>query len=263
MHDEIAAIAPRIQGVFCDIDGTLTDHGTLSSTAYAALWALKNAGIRVVPVTGRPGGWVDLIARMWPVDGVVGENGGLWFWRTDEKLERRFLQSAAERVANRARLTALATGLLEAVPGTALASDQPYRELDLAIDFCEDVPALPDEDADRIRAGFEAAGAVAKISDIHVNGWFGDFDKLTGCRRFVRDRYDEDLDATRDRWIYVGDSANDAPMFGHFPHTVGVANVRRFLSRMDHAPRWITQSPGGAGFAELVRVLVPGFDPVL
>jgi hypothetical protein len=262
VRDEIRAIAPHIRGVFCDIDGTLTNDGRLPAESYAALWALHDAGIRVVPVTGRPGGWVDLIARMWPVDGVVGENGGLWFWRGEGRLERRFLQSAEERSANRVRLTALAESLLELVPGTALASDQPYRELDLAIDFCEDVPALGDDDADRIRAGFEAVGATAKISDIHVNGWFGRFDKLSGCRRFVRDRYDEDLDAMLEQWIYVGDSANDAPMFGHFPYTVGVANVRRFLPRMAHAPRWITERSGGAGFAELVAMLLPDADPV-
>lgn len=258
MFDDLKALSPRIRGVFCDIDGTLTDHGTLSAEAYASLWALHDAGFRVVPVTGRPGGWVDLIARMWPVDGVVGENGGLWFWRDDEKLQRRFLQSPEERAANRERLTALSGELLAAVPGTALASDQPYRELDLAIDYCEDVPALDEAAADAIQKGFSAAGATAKISDIHVNGWFGAFDKLSGCRRFVRDRWDEDLDATRDQWVYVGDSGNDEPMFAHFPHTVGVANVRAFLGRMDAHPRWITDSPFGAGFTEMTAALLAG-----
>jgi HAD superfamily hydrolase (TIGR01484 family) len=256
VNDEVAAIAPRIKGVFCDIDGTLTHDGRLPASAYAALWALREAGLRVVPVTGRPGGWVDLIARMWPVDGVVGENGGLWFWRDQDGVHKRFLQPADERARNRARLTELSVELLRAVPGTALASDQPYRELDLAIDYCEDVPALGEAAADAIQKAFIAAGATAKISDIHVNGWFGDFDKLTGCRRLVRDRWNEDLDATRDSWLYVGDSANDEPMFEHFPYTVGVSNVAAFLSRMEHHPRWITKGPGGEGFAELARMLL-------
>lgn len=245
-----------LRGVLCDIDDTLTHHGRLVPAAFAAMHALQQAGLAVVPVTGRPAGWVDQIARLWPVDGVVGENGGLWFWMDATGLQRRFLQPAAERAANRARLHALGAQILAEVPGCALASDQPYRELDLAVDFCEDVPALPDADIDRILAAFTRAGATAKVSSIHVNGWFGAFDKLTGCRRFVVDRWDRSLDDERDRWVFVGDSANDEPMFAHFPLTVGVANVRRFLPRMAAHPRWITPSEGGHGFAEAVTHLL-------
>ena len=196
------------------------------------------------------------MARLWPVDGVVGENGGLWFWRDEGRMHRRFHQPEPERRRNQQRLRDLGTTILRRVPGTALASDQPYRELDLAIDFCEDVPALGDDAIDAIVATFEEAGAICKVSSIHVNGWFGQFDKLTGVRRFVQDRWGEDLESQLDRWLYVGDSANDEPMFAHFPHTAGVANVRRFLPRMSAHPRWITARPGGLGFADLVdRVL--------
>lgn len=251
--DRIASL----DGVLCDIDDTLTWEGRLVPEAFVALRDLQRAGLRVVPVTGRPAGWVDQIARMWPVDGVVGENGGLWMWMGPEKLERRFLQPAAEREANRARLVELGHRILEEVPGCALASDQPYRELDLAVDFCEDVPPLDDAAIDAILARFRDAGATAKVSSIHVNGWFGQFDKLTGFRGLLRDRWGEDLDAVRDRWIYVGDSANDEPMFAAFPAgSVGVANVRRFLPRMASWPTWITPSPGGHGFAELAHHLL-------
>ncbi len=192
------------------------------------------------------------MARLWPVDGVVGENGGLWFWRDAGEMHRRFAQTDAVRRANRERLLDLGADILRRVPGTALASDQPYRELDLAIDFCEDVPPLDDAAIDRIVACFEHAGAVCKVSSIHVNGWFGDFDKLSGVRAFVRDRWGDDLEEQLDRWLYVGDSANDEPMFAHFPNTAGVANVRRFLPRMKAHPRWITAREGGLGFADLV-----------
>ena len=247
-----SSVCKGLTGVLCDIDDTLTNDGHLGPEAYSALWRLKAAGLRVIPVTGRPGGWVDQIARLWPVDGVVGENGGLWFWLAEGRLQRRFLQDEATRTRHRVLLERLATTILDTVPGCALASDQPYRELDLAVDFCEDVPALSDAAVDRIVAEFEKAGAVAKVSSIHVNGWFGDFDKLTGCRRLVADLYGEDLDATRRSWLYVGDSANDEPMFEHFPNTVGVANVRAFLPRMSAHPRWIASGEGGHGFAEAV-----------
>lgn len=248
-----SAQAKGLVGVFTDVDDTLTEDGRLVPEAFLALAKAQQAGLRVVPITGRPGGWVDQMARMWPVDGVVGENGGLWFYRTAKALERRFLQPADVRAANRAKLDALAESILQAVPGTALASDQPYRDLDLAIDFCEDVPALPDQAIHDIVRCFERAGATCKVSSIHVNGWFGDFDKLTGCRRFLQDRYGEDLDGQAERWLYVGDSANDEPMFDYFPLSVGVANVRRFLPMMDAHPKFITDAEGGDGFAELMQ----------
>lgn len=240
-------------GILCDIDDTLSLHGRLIPSAFAALAAAQEAGLKVIPVTGRPGGWVDHLARMWPVDGVVGENGGLWYFMGDGRLQRRFLQSAAERAENRERLKAVAADILAAVPGTALASDQPYRELDLAIDFCEDVPRLPEPDIDRIVARFEAAGAVCKVSSIHVNGWFGQFDKLSGFQRLAADL---GVSSAPEHWAYVGDSANDAPMFAHFPLSVGVANVDAFLPRIPVWPRYRTSGSGGYGFAQLVDRLL-------
>lgn len=246
-------MARGLAGLLCDIDDTLTWEGRLVPAAFQAMARAREAGLKVIPVTGRPAGWVDHLARMWPVDGVVGENGGLWFWMAGGRLHRGFAQPLAERRANRARLDALAAEILAEVPGTALASDQPYRELDLAIDFCEDVAPLPREAVDRIVAAFERRGATCKVSSIHVNGWYGRFDKLEGFRRLCADL---GLDPTPARWAYAGDSANDAPMFAHFPCSVGVANVDRFLDRLPVWPAWRTPSPGGHGFAELVdRVL--------
>jgi HAD superfamily hydrolase (TIGR01484 family) len=249
-------IAKGLTGIFCDIDDTLTWAGELVPEAFLALHAARASGLRVVPITGRPGGWVDQIARLWPVDGVVGENGGLWFYRHAGRMVRGFLQDAEERARNRARLDAAATRILERVPGCALASDQSYRDLDLAIDFCEDVPRLSAAAIDQIVAEFEAIGATCKVSSIHVNGWFGSFDKLAGCRAFLEERWGEHLDDHLDRWLYVGDSANDEPMFEAFPHSVGVANVREFLPRMASWPTYVTQGNGGHGFAELVDQLL-------
>ena len=194
---------------------------------------------------------------MWPVDGVVGENGGLWFYMRKGKLVRGFLQDAEERATNRSRLDALAGRILEAVPGTALASDQPYRDLDLAVDFCEDVPRLGDDAIDGIVDEFHAAGATCKVSSIHVNGWYGDFDKLRGCRRFMMERFGEDIDEVADQYAYFGDSANDEPMFAHFGVSIGVANVLDFLPRMKHAwPRYVCNASGGHGFAEATAILL-------
>ena len=164
----------------------------------------------------------------------------------------------AERRANRERLAAVAVRVLREVPGTALASDQPYREADIAIDFCEDVPPLPREAVDRIVAIMEAEGLTAKVSSIHVNGWIGRYDKLGMTRRFLSEVFRIDLDAERERFVFAGDSPNDAPMFAFFPHAVGVANVRAFLDRIATPPAWITRAEAGAGFVELADFLLGG-----
>ena len=248
----------RIRGVFTDIDDTITTGGRLTAAAYGALERLRAAGFLVVPITGRPAGWCDHIARMWPVDAVVGENGAFYF-RYDaaaRKLVKRFLASDAERTANRQRLVAVRDRILAAVPGAALASDQLYREADLAIDFCEDVPPLPPADIDRIVALFEAAGATAKVSSIHVNGWFGNYDKLTTSRLMMSELFGVDLETSRDRYVYSGDSPNDAPMFGYFPNAVGVANIADFGDRLTALPAYVTSGRCGAGFVELADALI-------
>ncbi len=248
----------RVQVVLTDIDDTLSTRGRIPAVAYAAMERLTAAGLLVIPITGRPAGWCDHIARMWPVAGVVGENGAFWM-RYDagaRKLVKRFLASDAERTANRAKLAAIGARILAAVPGCALASDQGYRETDLAIDFREDVPPLPPAVIDRIVALMEAEGMTAKISSIHVNGWFGRYDKLAMTRMFLAEACALDLDATRERIVFVGDSPNDAPMFAHFPLAVGVANVREFLDRIATPPVFVTAAEGGEGFAELAAALL-------
>jgi len=248
--------ARRVGALLFDIDDTLTTEGRVTAAAYSALERLKHAGRRVVAVTGRPAGWCDHIARMWPVDAVVGENGAFYFTFAQGRLEKRFQEDAAARAAKRERLDAVAAAILAAVPGCAIASDQPYRETDLAIDYCEDVPPLPLEAAERIAALMRESGLTARVSSIHVNGWFGAYDKLAMTRRLFAERFGQDLDAANREVVFVGDSPNDAPMFGFFEQSVGVANVRRFEERLAAAPKFVTQAEAGAGFAELVYHLL-------
>jgi hypothetical protein len=247
-----------IRYVLTDIDDTLTFQGLLPAAALAAIERLRDAAVAVVPITGRPAGWCDHIARMWPVAAVVGENGA-FYYRYDRglrKMERSYFKTAEARAVDRSRLEALKAEILAEVPGCAVSADQAFRETDLAIDFCEDVPQLSATDVDRIVRMFEAAGARAKISSIHVNGWFGAYDKLTMTRRLFQDAFQEDLEAIKSQVIFAGDSPNDQPMFGFFPNAVGVANVRGFRDRMSTLPAWVTRREGGFGFAELVDILL-------
>src|SRR5436305_9635673 len=205
--------AREVRAVLFDIDDTLTTSGKLTAAAYAALERWHLAGKRAVAVTGRPAGWCDHIARMWPVDGVVGENGAFYFCFPAGQSHRQYRESTQIREQNRKRLAAIAREIIAAVPGSALAADQAYRETDLAIDYCEDVPPLPLAAAERIAELMRAHGLHAKLSSIHVNGWFGDYDKLAMSRRLFASEFELELDRDRDAVVYVGDSPNDAPMF--------------------------------------------------
>jgi HAD superfamily hydrolase (TIGR01484 family) len=250
--------AARIRGVFCDIDDTITTDGRLTADAYRALERLHEAGLAVAPITGRPAGWCDMIARFWPVSGVVGENGAFYFAYDEatQKMIRVFAAGDAERADNRRKLAAIEARILREVPGVAVSADQAYREADLAIDFREDVAELPASAVQRIKRIFEEEGAIAKISSIHVNGWFGRYDKLSMTRRFVTERLRVDLDATKDAFVFVGDSPNDAPMFGFFPNSCGVANVRDFSGRIEAEPAFVAGKRGGAGFVEIVDMIL-------
>lgn len=248
--------AERLRGLLFDIDDTLTTGGRLTAQAYAALERLKRTGRIVVAVTGRPAGWCDHIARMWPVDAVVGENGAFYFRYENGKLRKRFQDPDAVRAAKRARLAAIAERILSTVPGCALASDQAYREADLAVDYCEDVAPLPLEMAERIAELMREAGLTARVSSIHVNGWFGGYDKLAMTKVLFAEKFATDLDAANADYAFAGDSPNDAPMFAYFKNSVGVANIARFAGRLSAQPTYVTQAQAGAGFAELAAHLL-------
>ena len=249
-----------VRGVFSDIDDTLSTRGKITAEAFGALWRLKEAGLKVVIVTGRPAGWCDHIARFWPIDAVIGENGGFYFHYDGSKLQRRFLYSDDERRVFRERLAGLRGKILDEVPGAGIASDQPYREYDLAVDFCEDVEPLTQEQIMRIKELFEQAGAHARISSIHVNGWYGDFDKLSTSRLLANELLGIELDKQREKFIFCGDSPNDEPMFEFFPLSFGMANVRPFLPLMRHGPAYITNGECGSGFCEVVDLVLKQND---
>jgi len=248
----------QIRYVLTDIDDTLTVNGRLPAVVFVAMERLQDAKIRSIPITGRPAGWCDHIARMWPVDGLVGENGAFYFRYDDKrrKMRRRYFKSEEQRNADRIQLETLKDEILEQIPKCRVSADQAYREADLAIDYCEDIPRLADGDILDIVALFENAGARAKVSSIHVNGWFGDYDKLAMTGILFEEVYGNRLDDVKERVIFIGDSPNDVPMFAYFSNSVGVANVLQFKEMMTHYPTWITEKEGGLGFAEMVDGLL-------
>lgn len=250
-------ILKEIRFVLCDIDDTLTLEGMLPAESFSALHRLNEMGYHVIPVTGRPAGWCDHIARFWPVSAVVGENGAFYFRydRAARKMYRCYRKNAEQRKKDRALLNRIAEQVMAEVPGSAIAADQAFREADLAVDFREGVPPLSFSEVERIVAIFHTHGAKAKVSSIHVNGWFGDYDKLSMTTTLLRDDFGLGTEESKSCGVFVGDSPNDCPMFAHFPFSVGVANILNFTGRLNPPPKWITSREGGHGFAEFVDLL--------
>ena len=240
-----------IQVLFTDIDDTLTTDGQLGAKSYEMLWKLQKAGIAIVPVTGRPAGWCEMIARLWPVQAVVGENGAFYFSYKNKKMHRHFFIDEKTRNQNQEKLKEIEKEVLSSIPGSALASDQFTRLFDLAIDFCEDVEPLNKENIQNIVSIFKKHGAVAKVSSIHVNGWFGNYDKRRMCEIFYEKEYGKSLKDQNSSCAFVGDSPNDEPLFGFFENSFAVGNIQEFLDQIQDKPKYLLPGEGGLGFVEL------------
>jgi HAD superfamily hydrolase (TIGR01484 family) len=252
------SVQPNIKFVLTDIDDTLTTDGKLPACAYDSLWQLYNSGIKIIPITGRPAGWCEMIARFWPVAGVVGENGGFYF-RYDEKnkkMQRWFFTDEKIMSENKLKLKTIETEILKSVPGCAVSSDQFSRLMDLAIDFCEDVKPLSKSEISKIVSIFESHGAIAKVSSIHVNGWFGDYNKVTTSLKFLKNEFGLSESEALNQCVFVGDSPNDEPMFEKFYLTFGVGNLKKFSDQMKFVPTYISNENGGEGFSQVVRKIL-------
>ncbi len=248
-----AETAKKIRYILHDIDDTITNGGKLTAEAYAALWKLHDAGLAVVPVTGRPAGWCDMAIREWPIDAIVGENGAfVYYWKDGKPQIFRHPSIPAEDVTD--RLDTVRKACLAGVPRCRVAKDQHFRICDLAIDFAEDEPRLGFDAARRIQEIAESMGAVAKISSIHVNIWFGDYNKVSMSKLFF-----ETVWGVRDfhqSVLFLGDSANDEPMFAELPLSCGVANIRPFLPMMRYHPTYVAEGEGGYGFSKTAELLL-------
>jgi len=254
LADLRCATLRSVIGIMTDIDDTLTSSGRLDPPALEALRALRAAHLPVIAITGRPLGWSEPFARTWPVAAIVAENGAVALVPEGTALHVEYAQDEATRARNAARLREVAQRVLREVPGAALARDSAGRVTDIAIDHSEfehlDATAIA-----RVVALMQDEGMNATVSSIHVNGWFGSHTKLSAAQWMLQRLYGRDLAGEIDRWVYVGDSTNDQAMFGAFPLSVGVANLRRFAAELHTWPAYITEAERGAGFAEVAQAL--------
>lgn len=245
-----------VRGVMTDIDDTLTRDGAIEPAALDALRRLAAADVPVVAITGRPMGWSQPFAAAWPVAAIVAENGAVALIREPAGLVRtEYVQDAATRAANAARLQAVAAQVLREVPGATLARDSAGRVTDIAIDHSE-FTHLAQPQIEQAVALMRSHGMNATVSSIHINGWFGAHTKFTAAAWMVQRLFGRELQGEIGQWIYVGDSTNDQLMFERFPLSVGVANLRDFAAQLKVWPRFITRGQRGDGFAEVAAALL-------
>jgi HAD superfamily hydrolase (TIGR01484 family) len=244
-----------VAGVMTDIDDTLTRDGAIEAAAFQALARLQAAGVPVVAITGRPMGWSEGFAQQWPLAAIVAENGAVALIPQHGAVAVEYAQDEPTRRANAARLREVGARVLREVPGATLARDSAGRVTDIAIDHAE-FAHLDRAAIARVVALMQAAGMSATVSSIHVNGWYGTHTKWSGACWMARRLFGRDLAAEVGRWIYVGDSTNDQPMFERFALSVGVANLRHFADELSVWPAYLTVGERGAGFAEVADALL-------
>jgi len=241
-----------VRFVLTDMDETLTYKGRLPARTYAALEKLQAAGITVIPVTAAPAGWCDQMAHMWPVDGVIAENGGLFMRRQERhNLSRLFWHEDLAREKVSAQLNDIGHEILQSIPSTRLADDQPFRLTSLAFAKTE----MNDID-NMIVEAMRARGLHVTLNNLWILGWIGSYDKLAMARRVMLEVFSVNIDKQKEEILYSGDSVNDAPMFGFFHHTVGVSTVTSYLDEIPVHPNWITDGPGGEGFVEIAEAVI-------
>jgi HAD superfamily hydrolase (TIGR01484 family) len=254
-HEAPLAALRGVAGVLTDIDDTLTTDGAITADALAALADLRAAGLPVIAITGRPMGWSEPFARDWPIDAIVAENGAVALFRDGAALRVEYAQDEATRAANARRLAQAAQRVLRELPGTTLARDSAGRVTDIAVDHSEFARLTPQQ-VREVVALMRAEGLHATVSSIHVNGWYGEHDKRSGAAWMVRRLLQRELDAERERWVYVGDSTNDQLMFGYITLSVGVANLLDFADELQVWPAFLTAGARGAGFSDVAARLI-------
>lgn len=246
---EVLSLRPSV--LFTDVDDTLTCDGVLPQQTYTMLHKLSEAGITVVPVTGASAGWCDCLIKTWPIHHIIGENGALSMHKNERGVvTTHFVKDESSIDQEYNKLKAIGVELSEKYPVIQHTQDQPYRLTDVAFDIGQFV-TVEEQVADQATAWLRSQGVQAHRSSIHINAWLGEHSKASGALDWLSKRELKEQDC-----LFIGDSPNDESMFEHFSLSVGVANVERFLSSMEHVPIYVTKGKGGYGFVELAKLLL-------
>jgi HAD superfamily hydrolase (TIGR01484 family) len=244
MHD--------LLGVCFDLDDTLLDDGRLTVPALDALYRLANAGLILVGATGRPASWGQVLARQWPVSGMVTENGIITLVPRDGRIQVLDRITPAERQARRAELMALVGALRQAFPELEPSDDVMGRLADYSFDIGES-RVVPRETIVAVSELARQRGARVVESSIQLHVSYDADDKASGVMRFLGLMHGIDATAATYRFAFIGDSENDASCFAAFHHSFGVANLR---GRPSLWPRYRAGAAKDAGFVQIADALL-------
>jgi len=256
---DLALRSAGLRGVFSDIDDTLTHEGVVAPEAYAALARARAAGLRVVLVTGRPAGWAEVLASLWPVDAAIAENGGIAYLKRDRQLERIYF-APGDPDGDARRLAALADDVLRAFPFARRSDDCALRITDVAFDIGETLQ-LGAVEIEALTARCRDLGARTLVSSVHAHACFHAADKAQMSARVAAVLWGESPADVAEHYAFVGDSPNDQAAFAFFTASIGVANVARYASTLRPPPRYVTPSPNGRGFAEAIDAILTDREP--
>ncbi|HEY5936228.1 MAG TPA: HAD-IIB family hydrolase [Kofleriaceae bacterium] len=243
-----------VRGVFTDVDDTLTHGGVVVPEAYAAIVRARAAGLRIVLVTGRPAGWAEVLASVWPVDAAIAENGGVAYYKRDGRVHRLYFDPG-DPADHAARLAAVADDVVRTFPFARKSDDATLRITDVAFDVGE-FQKLSQDQIDAVVAHCRSLGARTLVSSVHAHACFHGADKALMAARVAEVLWGETADDAAAHYAFVGDSPNDQAAFSFFATSIGVANVARFLPQLDPAPRYVTAASCGLGFAEAIDALL-------
>jgi HAD superfamily hydrolase (TIGR01484 family) len=243
-----------IRGVFSDIDDTLTHEGVVAPEAYAALVRARAAGLRTVLVTGRPAGWAEVLASVWPVDAAIAENGGIAYVKRDRRLETIYF-GEGDPSDDARKLQALAAEILGAFPFARRSDDCTLRITDIAFDVGENLK-LSAAEIDALTTRCRELGARTLVSSVHAHAFLHTADKAQMAARVAAILWGEPEREVAAHYAFVGDSPNDQAAFAFFEASIGVANVARYADVLRPPPRYITPSSHGHGFAEAIEALL-------
>ena len=239
----------QIQLVATDMDGTLTAGGEFTPMLLEAFESLRHHKVDVMIVTGRSAGWVSAIVNYLPVVGAIAENGGIYIDK--QQPEPIILPDIPRMSQHRDRLAKVFRRLQSRYPHLQPSLDNPYR----LTDWTFDVAGLSPEDIDWLRETCQSQTMGFTYSNVQCHIQVLRQNKAAGLKRVLATKFDQ---LTANAVLTVGDSPNDESLFNteQFPHSVGVANVSHYLSRLCHTPTYITCAAEVQGFAELARYLV-------
>lgn len=250
------SVKGQIKAIFSDFDDTLTHESLFSSETLKTLELLKQKGFWLVLVSGRPAGWADCLMRILPVDAMVFENGAGVMIKEGNRIKTIRLASDKNLIEERKILQGLFESLKKEIPQLKLATDQPYRLYDYAIDFIEEPPPLSATEIEKVLNFLNSTpGITAKLSSIHINYWYGQHTKVTACEYLLKTE-GKVRSVSKENVLYSGDSPNDEPLFNFFPHSLGVANIKLFWDKLKHHPKYVTHNEGGKGFQEFAEELL-------